>query len=87
VEDGWVADICFGDFEGGHLEIPQLGIELQLEPDDVLFMRSKTLVHAVGKVKTGLRYSMVYFTHSGMIEEQQTMGKYEDFPIVIDDRP
>ena len=66
-DDGWVADLAFGDFDGGYLQLPQLGCQKKLQPGDLLFMRSKCLIHGVSSVPKGLRYSMVYFSHEGML--------------------
>jgi hypothetical protein len=64
--DGWVADMAFGDFEGGYLEVPQVGLQFDLRPGDVVFMRSALLQHSVSDTTTGLRYGVVYFTHESM---------------------
>jgi hypothetical protein len=60
--DGWVADMAFGTFEGAHLEIPQVNRSYQVEPGDVLFMRSALLQHSVSKWK-GDRFNCVFFSH------------------------
>ena len=60
--DGWVADMAFGDFEGGYL----VGLQFDLRPGDVVFMRSALLQHSVSDTTTGLRYGVVYFTHESM---------------------
>lgn len=41
--NSWVADMAFGDFEGGYLEVPQVGLQFDLCPGDVVFMRSALL--------------------------------------------
>jgi hypothetical protein len=64
--DGWVANIAFGDFEGGYLEVPQVGLQFDLRPRDVVFMRSALLQHSVSNTTTRLRYRVVYFTHESM---------------------
>jgi hypothetical protein len=61
-----VADMAFGDFEGGYLEVPQVGLQFDLLPGDVVFMRSALLQHSVSDTTTGLRYGVVYFTHESM---------------------
>ena len=77
-EDGWVADVAFGDFDKGNLQVPQLGLEIDLKPPGVVFMRSKTLWHAIGEVSRGLRYSMVSFTYAGMIDMQKMTPEEEE---------
>jgi len=64
--DGWVADMAFGDFDGGLLQIPQIGLQFSLQQGDVIFMRSGLLWHAVSETTRGKRFGMVLFTHQGM---------------------
>jgi hypothetical protein len=45
--DGWVADVAFGDFEGGYLKVPQVGRRFDLQPGEVVFMRSALLQHCL----------------------------------------
>ena len=64
--DGWVADVAFGEFQGGHLQVPQIGFSFQLNPGDVIFMRSSLLLHSVSEVTSGSRIGVVFFTHESM---------------------
>ena len=73
--DGWVSDICFGDFDGGNLEVPQAGVALKLRGTDALFMRPKILAHGVSHVTRGIRYSQVSFTHHGLINTTAEMQR------------
>ena len=65
--DGWVADVAFGDFEGGQLQVPQTGWQFELCPGDVIFMRSALLQHSVAEI-TGHRFGVVYFTHASLMD-------------------
>ena len=65
---GWAADMAFGEFEGGFLQVPQLGIQFNLRLSDVLFMRSAILQHSVSPVTSGERFGMVLFTHESMFD-------------------
>ena len=65
--DGWVADMAFGDFTGGWLEVPQTGRRFQLAPGDIIFMRSNLLEHSVSEFE-GTRYGVVYFSHSSVMK-------------------
>jgi hypothetical protein len=69
--DGWVADMAFGDFQGGLLQVPQTGFQFPLSPNDVILMRSAILWHGVSPVTSGKRYGMVLFTHSAMQDEDE----------------
>lgn len=76
-EDVWIADVAFGDFKGGNLEVPQLGLKIKLKPPRVVFMRSKLLWHKINEVTRGLMCSMVSFTYPGMTELQKIEEKEE----------
>lgn len=60
-KDGWVGMCCWGDFTGGHLVIPILGIQLQFKPGDIVFFRSTLLEHYVLPFE-GERNSLVFFS-------------------------
>jgi hypothetical protein len=58
--------MAFGNFERGYLEVPQVGLQFNLCPRDVVFIRLALLQHSVSDTTTGLRYKVVYFTHESM---------------------
>jgi hypothetical protein len=58
--------MAFRDFEGGYLEVPQVGLQFDLRLRDVVFLRSALLQHSVSDTTTRLRYRVVYFTHESM---------------------
>lgn len=70
VLDGWVADLAFGDFEGGFLEIPQIGLQFKLRPGDVVFMRSGLLQHSISETYSGRRIGVVLFSHEANFQEE-----------------
>lgn len=61
IKNGWVAMLCTGEFEGGLLVLPELGIKLNYRPGDVVFMRSSLVEHFISDY-CGQRTSMVFFT-------------------------
>ena len=63
---GWVAMCCFGDFTGGELVIPVLGMKFRFQPGDVIFFRSTLLEHYVLPF-IGDRTSLVFFTHHNLM--------------------
>jgi hypothetical protein len=65
--DGWVADMAFGDFTGGWLEVGQTGRRFQLAPGDIIFLRSNLLEHSVSEFE-GTRYGVVHFSHSSVMK-------------------
>ena len=57
--------VALGDFEGGELCFPQLQIVVPLQPGQVVVFSSRLLLHGNFPVLKGIRYSIVYFIHSG----------------------
>lgn len=62
--DGRSCLCCFGDFHGGHIVLWEIKAILELRPGDVLLFADHLLTHS----NTGIRHSMVAFTHQGVIE-------------------
>ena len=73
---GYCVVTCWGDFEGGNLEFPELGISIALRPRDVIFFKSSHLSHGTSAVK-GIRCSIVLTTHANVF--------YADVPWVHKD--
>ncbi|GJN87062.1 hypothetical protein Rhopal_000006-T1 [Rhodotorula paludigena] len=59
---GWIAETVAGDFSGGEMFLPQLGIVVPVRPGNVLLMRSGLLEHCVLPC-TGERCAVVAFRH------------------------
>jgi len=70
MKDGWVVEVLAGDFKGGALAFPELGVRLHLEPGDVVFFRSTVLKHYVEDFD-GERAVLVFFTHQNVFEAHQ----------------
>ncbi len=66
VKNGWVGMCCWGEFTGGELVIPILGIKLLFQPGDVVFFRSALLKHYILSFK-GERTSFVFFSHQDVV--------------------
>ena len=49
--------IALGNFTGGHLKFPQLGIEIPIQAGDIVIFRASCLVHYVEDAK-GKRYAL-----------------------------
>ena len=73
-KDGYVCDTVTGSFTGGELVVPELGVQIALKPDDVLFMRSRLLEHFLAPFR-GERYAFIYFHHQDLFE---TPSKYDE---------
>jgi hypothetical protein len=65
VRDGWVAMMAVGNYKGGAVVLPALGIQLQHEPGDVIFFRSAVLEHFVAPFE-GDRAAVVFFTKNDL---------------------
>lgn len=58
--------------EGGYIELPQLGIKLELRQGDALLMRAESLWYTVLEVTNGVyRTGLVYFTHASVASEDR----------------
>ena len=57
----------FGEFEGGYLCLPDLGVRVPFQPGDVVIFRSALLEHYITSFK-GQRYSLVFFTKESVIK-------------------
>ncbi|KAI9886450.1 MAG: hypothetical protein M1823_001768 [Watsoniomyces obsoletus] len=74
---GWVAICCFGNFTGGDLVVPDLGVRLQLRPGGVVFLRSALFVHFLTDFK-GERTSMVFFSHESLNKGNEDITPTEE---------
>lgn len=64
---GWNAETCFHakNLEGAYMELPQLGVQLELRQGDVVFFRGQTLLRAVSRVTNGVtRTGLTYWNHA-----------------------
>lgn len=55
---------AFGDFKGGHIRIPHLGLRVRLQPGDCIAFRGRVLPHESEDWNEGQRISIPHFTHS-----------------------
>ena len=49
-----------------YLQVSQIGFQFQLNPGDVVFMKSSLLYHSVSPITSGNRIGVVFFTHELM---------------------
>lgn len=69
--------MAFGDFTGGHVRIPHLGLRVGLLPGGGIPLRGRVLPHEVELWAGGQRISVPHFTHSSM---WRSMCMYSVFP-------
>ncbi|KAJ7812879.1 hypothetical protein B0H14DRAFT_2855792 [Mycena olivaceomarginata] len=53
LDDGPTASFCVGDFEGGPMYLPDIGMKLSYRQGDILIFMSGLLYHCVGKWSPG----------------------------------
>jgi predicted 2-oxoglutarate/Fe(II)-dependent dioxygenase YbiX len=59
-DNGLCTVVPVGDWEGGNLIIPHLGIKIKLVKGQVVMFRSNLLIHGNDNAK-GIRFSIVFF--------------------------
>ncbi|KAJ7786968.1 hypothetical protein B0H14DRAFT_2956151 [Mycena olivaceomarginata] len=58
LDDGPTASFCVGDFEGGPMYLPDIGMKLSYRQGDILIFMSGLLYHCVGKWSPGKGISL-----------------------------
>jgi hypothetical protein len=61
---------CFGNFQGGHLIHPELGIKIPYEPGDILLVRTYALEHFLEDFCGEYRFGMVHTLHQSLIDDK-----------------
>jgi hypothetical protein len=61
---GWAILAGFGDYVGGEMKLPQLGLTIRYEPGDIIAIRGRVLRHEIDPNFVGQRISIPHFTHS-----------------------
>jgi hypothetical protein len=62
----WAILCIFGDFKGGYLYMPNLGLRIRMEPGDIVFIKGRVLRHEVEEWSGGQRISVPHFTHTSV---------------------
>ena len=71
----WAILLALGNFKGGYIRVPALGLRARLEPGDAIFIRGRVLKHEIEAWSGGQRISIPHFTHTsvwraaGMVNE------------------
>jgi len=55
-----------GEFEGGELQFPTLGVTFAMRPGDIIIFKSHLLHHFTSTVHWGRRFSLVFFAHQNL---------------------
>ena len=74
---GWVGMYVAGDFFGGDLVLPEVGVSCDYLCGDLVLMRSKEVMHCITKF-VGARYSFVAFGHENMRADYETKAGEQD---------
>ena len=80
--------IALGEFEGGELYFPQLNIIVKLRPGQIVAFPSRLLLHRNFIVIKGIRFSIVYYVHSGFFKLSRNFKNLyaEDTDDTVDDK-
>lgn len=62
---GWALLCALGNFKGGHVHLPNLGLRVRLHPGDVVMIRGRVIPHEIEDWE-GQRITIPHFTHSSM---------------------
>jgi hypothetical protein len=61
---GYAILAAFGDFKGGYVYLPNLGLRIRLHPGDVILLRGRVVPHVIEEWDEGQRICIPHFTHS-----------------------
>lgn len=64
-KDGYTMMMCAGNFTGGYLVLPQLGIKADFKPGDIIMFKAELLEHFLSDFE-GYRTSIVFFNHQNI---------------------
>lgn len=65
-QKGYAILTAFGNFKGGYVRIPHLGLRIRLEPGDAIALRGWVMPHQIEQWDEGQRISIPHFTHSSV---------------------
>jgi hypothetical protein len=61
----------FGEFAGGHLVFPRLGVSVELRPRDLLVADNNEEIHGNLGPLVGKRYSVIAYLHSSFVPKRR----------------
>ena len=71
---GWAILCTFGDFKGGHIYLPNLGLRMRMQPGDIVFIKGRVLRHKVEEWTGGQRICVPHFTHTSVWKMVKELG-------------
>ena len=66
VPEGWAVLLSVGDYEGGELYLPHLGMIVPFLPGTAIFIRGGILPHEILAFSNGQRISVAHFVHDNV---------------------
>lgn len=63
---GWAVLFALGDFTGGHVGLPHLGLRVRLQPGDMILLRGRVVQHEIEPWEGGQRIGVPHFTHTSL---------------------
>ena len=62
---GWAILCIFGgDYEGGEIYLPNVGLRMRMQPGDIVFVKGRVIRHLIEDWTGGQRISVPHFTHT-----------------------
>ena len=66
---GWAVLFALGNFKGGYVHLPHLGLRVRLEPGDMVLVRGRVVKHEIEDWEGGQRIGVPHFTHTSLWRE------------------
>lgn len=70
VPEAWTSTNTWSNYTGGHLVLPQLGVQIAQRPGDLILMHARALIHFVGPMD-GNRICHVRYTNKWIFRDSQ----------------
>lgn len=71
---GWAILCLFGDFKGGHLYLPNIGLRIRAEPGDIVFLKGRVVHHLIEDWTGSQQISVPHFTHTSVWKMVKQIG-------------
>ncbi|KAL8901573.1 MAG: hypothetical protein Q9207_005137 [Kuettlingeria erythrocarpa] len=70
IPEAWTSTNTWSDYTGGYLVLPELGVQIDQRPGDLILMHARALIHFVGPTE-GNRICHVRYTNKWIFRETQ----------------
>ncbi len=83
VPEAWTSTNTWSDYTGGYLVLPELGVQIEQRPGDLILMHARALIHFVGLTE-GNRICHVRYTNKWIFRETQGLPPI-DLPCPVEE--